>query len=791
MRENHIMTRLYCFISLLLLLSSSIVNASTIAVHTSPFLFSSEELTELGYEPIDDHNIRLKVETLGKEYFPDSIRFSPFTKAKTILAVETKVKSDDSDWCVHITNQAGAYFFGIGCDSDIDDAIDDAFDALLESSNSFYDLLEKQPRINWLKYYFSGQPPSFQDPRKILGWSMEKDRVRKTIVEYFYRDLGRNINFATSSDLIRFMMDTPESSEKYHLEIIEGIQSLSRSDRMLPYYAQQAVRVSAKEEVFKAFKKVSGSFEKLLDGEKNNLLMNSVVANHSHLVEYFLSEGISPDNVNKFGHNAIHFSCGALPLYGSYEILETLISAGGSIESEAEDGGICLTYALSKNGLNKLRLNGVSIVKEITKRGGSIHPNTPLKELKVFTPLMAAIFYGDYETAKYLIELGANVNQHPLNRETALHLASTARNMELARKLIQAGADINVADKDGRTPLHYAFPDFKEPIKDSDFRYIKLLITNGARESAKDNNGLTPQQAYSKARANYLEEQRIIAHNKRMQELREERIRQQQRERERQERRRKAQEKRNGFQWGKLLALGAGFAIGQGYKLDAETQVNFITGAIQDSMGGVQGTSNAMAAFSSSSTNNPTGYGYSDYADRSPMSDVSAWNRDSRANSLREANNISSSIDSKLASIKSPKIESSAAAHGSKRTPPKENKTDRRKYVSNYNFGTERITNRISNKLYAAQGATKREIKEKLDKTCKNSGFKGIYAPSLALHEGQCKRKNPTDDFTWVCSASGRSHCETYATAPAARNAKPESEFNFSKQHGGGFQIIN
>lgn len=57
-------------------------------------------------------------------------------------------------------------------------------------------------------------------------------------------------------------------------------------------------------------------------------------------------------------------------------------------------------------------------------------------------------------------------------------------------------------------------------------------------------------------------------------------------------------EAENGFQWGKLAALTTGALIGGAAGLDSSTQANLLVGAVQDSMGGVDGMSNTSAAAS-------------------------------------------------------------------------------------------------------------------------------------------------------------------------------------------------
>jgi len=74
-----------------------------------------------------------------------------------------------------------------------------------------------------------------------------------------------------------------------------------------------------------------------------------------------------------------------------------------------------------------------------------------------WTPLHLAADRGRLETAKALINAGANVNASAAHRWTPLHLAVSRRYTELIKVLINAGADVNARRYDGEfTPLHTA-----------------------------------------------------------------------------------------------------------------------------------------------------------------------------------------------------------------------------------------------------------------------------------------------------------------------------------------------
>jgi len=69
------------------------------------------------------------------------------------------------------------------------------------------------------------------------------------------------------------------------------------------------------------------------------------------------------------------------------------------------------------------------------------------------TPLLYASRDGRMDTARILLEAGANVNQADVNGITPLIIAITNNHPDVARFLIDRGADIKAVDWYGRTPL--------------------------------------------------------------------------------------------------------------------------------------------------------------------------------------------------------------------------------------------------------------------------------------------------------------------------------------------------
>src|SRR5262245_17900903 len=113
------------------------------------------------------------------------------------------------------------------------------------------------------------------------------------------------------------------------------------------------------------------------------------------------------------------------------------------------------------------------------------------------TALVLAGREGDMESAKLLLDKGANVNQVTEYGWSPLLTATNNRHYKLAEYLIQHGADVNLANKGNWTPLYLATDnrnieggDFPVPKPDIDhLEYIKFLLDHDANPNArsKDN----------------------------------------------------------------------------------------------------------------------------------------------------------------------------------------------------------------------------------------------------------------------------------------------------------------
>jgi ankyrin repeat protein len=103
-----------------------------------------------------------------------------------------------------------------------------------------------------------------------------------------------------------------------------------------------------------------------------------------------------------------------------------------------------------------------------------------------YPPLGLAIFFGNRELAKVLVEEGADVNTASANtqRVAPLHAAAAVSDLEMMKILLDRGADPNARQQMDYTPLHTA-------ASRGDIEMAKLLMSYGAVRGVTGEDGLS------------------------------------------------------------------------------------------------------------------------------------------------------------------------------------------------------------------------------------------------------------------------------------------------------------
>lgn len=103
-----------------------------------------------------------------------------------------------------------------------------------------------------------------------------------------------------------------------------------------------------------------------------------------------------------------------------------------------------------------------------------------------YPPLGLAIFFGNRDLAKFLIEQGADVDAAADNpqRVAPVHAAAAVCDHEILQMLIERGADANARQQLDYTPLHTA-------AARGDMKMAKMLLAGGADRDARGSDGST------------------------------------------------------------------------------------------------------------------------------------------------------------------------------------------------------------------------------------------------------------------------------------------------------------
>ncbi|EAY06733.1 hypothetical protein TVAG_310200 [Trichomonas vaginalis G3] len=114
---------------------------------------------------------------------------------------------------------------------------------------------------------------------------------------------------------------------------------------------------------------------------------------------------------------------------------------------------------------------------------------------------VCSTIFGISSLCKYLISLGANINEKGEKGKTALHIAAENNSKEIAELLISHGANINEKDIFGQAALHKAaYKNSKE--------IAELLISHGANINEKD--GLVKKALHTAANNNRKETAEVL-----------------------------------------------------------------------------------------------------------------------------------------------------------------------------------------------------------------------------------------------------------------------------------------
>jgi ankyrin repeat protein len=194
------------------------------------------------------------------------------------------------------------------------------------------------------------------------------------------------------------------------------------------------------------------------------------IKNHSAAMVETLLEvegGADPNTVRWTGETALMTAAKT----GQRSMVSLLLAQGADVNAhEPRRGQSALMWAISFGHPDVARLlieNGADVHAKTKMRDEDFAPmeldgytvNVGVTPRGGYTPLSFAARVDDKETARLLLERGADVNSNYTDHGPPLIIAAAAGHEDLALYLLEQGADPNLTVINGVTALHYAMRD--------------------------------------------------------------------------------------------------------------------------------------------------------------------------------------------------------------------------------------------------------------------------------------------------------------------------------------------
>lgn len=196
-------------------------------------------------------------------------------------------------------------------------------------------------------------------------------------------------------------------------------------------------------------------------------LQAAVAKGHFDTVKFLIENGA---DVFLQGGIFLHAICAAA-YGGNVDIFKLLVESGADLESQDE------------TGLRPVHL-GIShpqILRTCLEKDVDINA----RDNKGKTPLFWAGFYGSIESARILIDAGADIDAKVEYYGSAIFAGIYNDHLEFIRLLLIRGANLDIHDDYERTCLH-------EAVQYGRDRTIELLLEHGANVEATNMRGRTP-----------------------------------------------------------------------------------------------------------------------------------------------------------------------------------------------------------------------------------------------------------------------------------------------------------
>lgn len=196
-----------------------------------------------------------------------------------------------------------------------------------------------------------------------------------------------------------------------------------------------------------SFNAIAGDINKLFRAIENN--------NRSTVTKY-LEQGINPNTLDRHGYTPLMMAI----RNESLPMAELILGAGADTKIRNQYNETAIMLA-SYHGQTE-------IVKQLYLHGAAI-------DHAGWNPLLYAATNGHYETIRFLLSMGADINAAADNGTTALMMAVRGHHPKTVRLLLEKGANPDIQNDAGDTALDWA-------LKRNHQALAKLLKQHGQHE---------------------------------------------------------------------------------------------------------------------------------------------------------------------------------------------------------------------------------------------------------------------------------------------------------------------
>ena len=228
-------------------------------------------------------------------------------------------------------------------------------------------------------------------------------------------------------------------------------------------------------------------------------LAEAATVGNAAILGQLLESGADANGANSEGQTALM----AVARTGRVDAAKLLIARGANVNARETWRGQnalmwaaaeCLPAMTAELVAHGADVNVRSNVN-LWERDVTAEPRRKYMPLGGWTPLLFAARNGCLESAKILVEAGADVNQQDPDLVSPMVTAIVNGHYDVAAQLIQKGADVNLADRWGRAALwaaidmhttpHSGRPDVVDSASVSSTELVKLVLARGADVNAQ------------------------------------------------------------------------------------------------------------------------------------------------------------------------------------------------------------------------------------------------------------------------------------------------------------------